>query len=1181
MKKDEATSLLEKTFNSKFDENQYKVFIKNFFKNIDESDNFSYAGAYIPDDYKDYVKSYKRIGKFISNDDTALDIIIVNLKKESLLERNRTMQRNFIAKYLKTRGDKDFSLVAYYCDDSEDWRFSFIKKEYTSELTDKGKVKTKEAFTPAKRFSFLVGKNEPNHTAKKQLLPILQLESEPTFDFIEKAFNIESVTNEFFEKYKNLFLVLLDKIENIVKNNNKIKNEFDIKNINISSFAKKLLGQIVFLYFLQKKGWLGIEKNESGDFKQWGSGAKDFLRKLFEKKYINYNNFFNDVLEPLFYEALANERENDYYHQLKCKIPFLNGGLFEPIGNYNWQEVNIPIENSFFEDVFNTFDFYNFTVREDEPLEKEVAVDPEMLGKVFENLLEVKDRKSKGAFYTPREIVHYMCQESLINYLDTEINQVDVGVIKEIIKRDDIEFFIKNGDFAKENDSAKIKGTKSYDYSISESIRKNAKIFDEKLANVKICDPAIGSGAFPVGIMTEIVKARDLLSIYISDKKDRSLYNFKRNAIQKSIYGVDLDPSAVDISRLRLWLSLVVDEDDYFSIKPLPNLDYKIMSANALLEVEIDILNSHLSSELEDLINKFHDEFNSRNKHNIKNKIFDIATKIANKKTFFDFKIFFSEVFRKNSGFDIVIGNPPYIGEKGNKEIFHEIKITEFGKKFYQRRMDYFYFFIAKGVNLLKENGILSFITTNYWITATGAQKYLRPFLKKETIITNFINFGELKIFESAQGQHNCIFLLQKNANNTNKKTKVIEVENTNKAKLLTLEEILDFDLNKGGVNKFYSKEQENLYDGDTYNINFHNSETGDLISKILKNTNIFLDQVCTISGGVSSSADKVRDANIKHCSADEIHTKNIKVGDGILVINKTELNNLNLSNLETSFIKPYFKSSEIDKWVTKESSEKFLIYAHHNNATKIEKSPNLFKHLEKFKSILENRSQDIELEKAMEKGHWFVLTNGRPKIDFDSEKIVCPYRTKSVTFGFNNLPWFAGRDVYFLVNFKIPSKFLLAILNSNVISFWLDKKGKKKGDIFEMYPEPLRTIPIKNPENLERQKFINIVEYIIFLKKYNLQTSRQKLMIVYFEQIINGMFYELYFEEILKKSEKDILKHLTNLKDINNYKTDEEKLNVITNEFNILDDIKHPVRNNLFFMDSIEEIRIIEGRNK
>ena len=252
-----------------------------------------------------------------------------------------------------------------------------------------------------------------------------------------------------------------------------VRGEFAAKNIDTTTFAKRLLGQIVFLYFLQKKGWLGVGRGEA-----WGSGPKDFLQRLFKGDIIPYTNFYDDVLEPLFYDALAREHTDNYSPHLKRRVPFLNGGLFEPINSYDWVNVDIPLPNTLFESIFKTFSTYNFTVREDEPLEREVAVDPEMLGKVFENLLEVTDRKSKGAFYTPREIVHYMCQESLINYLDTSLNTVKKPlapslptqddlfgapqprqeslyqeVYEERVPRADLERFIRLGDASSEHDA--------------------------------------------------------------------------------------------------------------------------------------------------------------------------------------------------------------------------------------------------------------------------------------------------------------------------------------------------------------------------------------------------------------------------------------------------------------------------------------------------------------------------------------------------------------------------------------------------------------------------------------------------------------------------------------------------------------------------------------------------------
>ena len=602
MLKQEAAKIVKDTFNNPFEEARFRFFAKNLLPGLEEHSKSAITGAFIPDSYKNRIVKYLRIGKYIDDDGKQIDVLAVHLKQETSLERARTAQRNFIAWYLNGgRGDilRDAALVAFTTDDLDDWRFSLVRMEYRTEQTPEGKVKVKSEFTPARRYSFLVGKNEPNHTAQQQFAPVLENDNRRiSLAELEHAFNIESITKEFFEDYKTLFLKIKEELDEIIKADSRVREDFADKQIETVNFAKKLLGQIVFLYFLQKKGWLGVGKDDSGKFQNWGTGPKNFLRRLFDKEIVGYKNFFNDILEPLFYEALATPRENDYYSRFDRKIPFLNGGLFEPICGYNWQEQDILLKNETLKEVFNTFDLYNFTVREDEPLEKEVAVDPEMLGKVFENLLEVIDRKSKGAFYTPREIVHFMCQESLISYLDkthntrqkskeTEPTGLSDKLEQPAIPRKDLEAFVRYGALLVENDKRVMesgKETKTYSFQMPESIRINAELIDDALRSVKVCDLAIGSGAFAVGFMHEIVKTRDVLTTYIINKKNRTRYDFKRHAIQESIYGVDIDPSAVEIAKLRLWLSLVVDEDDYHTIKPLPNLDYKIMQGNSLFE---------------------------------------------------------------------------------------------------------------------------------------------------------------------------------------------------------------------------------------------------------------------------------------------------------------------------------------------------------------------------------------------------------------------------------------------------------------------------------------------------------------------------------------------------------------------------------------------------------------------
>ena len=699
MDRQTATQLIGDTFNRSFDEGRFRNFAINLLNDVNEQKRFDYiSGAYIRHSFKNHITKYRRLGTYTDPNGEKIDVLVVKLKNEWALERSRTMLRNFTSDYLKNRDKKDAALVAYYTNNPDDWRFSYIRMEYKREKTESGKFKITQDITPAKRYSFLVGKNEPNHTAQSQLVGILADDrNNPTLTELETAFSVDAVTKQFYKDYRDQFEKLWNELNDIVAKDQKIAEEFKTKTIDTDNFAKKLMGQIVFLYFLQKKGWLGVGKDESGNFKPWGTGPKNFLRWLFDKEFTDYGNFFNEVLEPLFYEALATERTNDVFTHFNCKIPFLNGGLFEPINDYNWEETDIRIDNDLIGDVFKTFDQYNFTVREDEPLEKEVAVDPEMLGKVFENLLPENLRKGKGAYYTPRTIVHYMCQESLINYLDTQC---------EPVPKEDIETLIREGDIILELETAIVEQGKKYKSVLMDSIKDNAEDLDDALANIKVCDPAIGSGAFPVGMLTEIVKARKVLELYLGKK--HGVYELKRHGIQNSIYGVDINPGAIEIAKLRLWLSLVVDEDDYTNIQPLPNLDYKIMQGNSLIEefhgISLDIEKkvgeqlvigsdvAELDKLVDDLHQKQDDFFNAEHPREKKKKRDAVETAIYNifhnelekkknlspqeanaietdlkemthgnqERNFFPWKLYFADVFREKGGFDVVIGNPPW-----------------------------------------------------------------------------------------------------------------------------------------------------------------------------------------------------------------------------------------------------------------------------------------------------------------------------------------------------------------------------------------------------------------------------------------------------------------------------------------------------------------------------------------
>ncbi len=652
MEKQQGINLIENVFDNKFSEDNFRKFAIQLFNefNTDKITPLQ-TGNYIYEPYRNHIKSFRRIGQYLAPNGDLLDVLLVKVKSGRKLERARTALRNFAIEYLKRKNDsRDSVLIAFFSDDSPNWRLSFIKLEYKTDKDKKGKIKVKQEVTSARRYSFLVGEDEPSHTAKKQLLPILiNSDNNPTLEDIEKTFNIEKVTKEFFEQYKILFLRLNDKLEELIKKDPIIKTDFKEKGIVITGFSKKLLGQIVFLYFIQKKGWLGVPKD-----KNFGQGNKRFLKSLYEDAITKKKNYFNDYLEPLFYEALAIQRTSvdpSYYKRFDCLIPFLNGGLFEPINDYNWKNTRIIIPNELFSNteitkendigtgILNVFDRFNFTVKEDEPLEKEVAVDPEMLGKVFENLLEIKDRKSIGAYYTPREIVHYMCQESLINYLNTTVNATLTIPLKEI------KSFIKHSHLVvTDNRQGKNKKT----YQLPDSIKKHAEKLDLALANIKVCDPAIGSGAFPVGMLNEIVRAQIALTPHLNiseDDENRTPYHLKRECIQNSLYGVDIDASAIDIAKLRLWLSLVVDEESIQDIEPLPNLDYKIVCGNSLQGIEIDLFNQKYFQELEEKKEVYFSTTDPKEKKELHNEIESLIMKITNGKKDFDFKIYFSEVW--------------------------------------------------------------------------------------------------------------------------------------------------------------------------------------------------------------------------------------------------------------------------------------------------------------------------------------------------------------------------------------------------------------------------------------------------------------------------------------------------------------------------------------------------------
>jgi type I restriction-modification system DNA methylase subunit len=1051
MQVEEAKRLIRETFQNNFDENRFRRFAKNLFNDLDESKAFAYQGRFIPDAYKDHIRQYKRLGKYTDPDGAALDVLVVNLKRETALDRARTMQRNFIAWYLKHRGEKDAAVVAYHTDGLEDWRFSYVRMDYRTEQGETGRVRVRTDLTPARRYSFLVGKNEPNHTAQQQLLPILMDDgSNPTLAELEKAFTIESVTREFFERYKELFLKLKEELDSLVEEDPKIGADFTAKNIQTADFAKKLLGQIVFLYFLQKKGWLGVGKDEKGNFRPWGAGPKDFLRRLYERKLVPYDNFFNDLLEPLFYEALATDRgEEAYYSRFRCKIPFLNGGLFEAIGGYNWQEADILIRNETLGEVFNTFDLYNFTVREDEPLEKEVAVDPEMLGKVFENLLEVRDRRSRGTFYTPREIVHYMCRESLIRYLDGVLNsrggyerlgipQTELFGPRDLAKPDgrmemmaasgpapvpvgDIRLLVCRGEFGVEHDlkvDKKGRETKAYSWKLPESIRANAERIDQALAAIKICDPAIGSGAFPVGMLHEIVRARETLTTYLPDDPNRTAYHFKRHAIQESIYGVDIDCGAVDIAKLRLWLSLVVDEDDFLSIKPLPNLDYKIVCGNTLLGVERNLLNDHLFEELETLKERFFQEINPRQKKEEKTRIERLIRQLTDNDERFDFEIYFSEVFHEKRGFDVVIANPPYVRQESIRAFKPQLKQT-FGN-FYCGTADLYTYFYKRGLEILKPSGHLCFIAPNKFMRAAYGVN-TRALLACDATPEIVIDFGDLPIFESTT--YPSILLIEKARPEEDAKT--LAATFTDPSQLERLDETLaavGFSMPVAALKpEGWTLEQP---------------EVLALMEKLRKAGKPLADYVeGRFYRGVLTG-----------------------LNEAFVIDEETRQRLIAEDPKSADLIKPWLRGRDIRKWKA-EWAGLYVIFT--RRGTDIEQYPAIKRHLEQFRKDLEPKKSDRAKHGRKPGSYmWFEIQDNIAYFEeFEKPKIMYAEISTEGKFLFETDGYYSDTTTYIMAS---NSEYLLGVLNSKLFTYMFSKTSSEiSGGFFRWKRQYMEFLPI------------------------------------------------------------------------------------------------------------------------
>lgn len=755
------------------------------------------------------IKHIKYIGDLTEKNYNADNIALldVTLDDSKNIERSRVNIQQLIRSIMDYR--QHLMIIFHYEDvTNRQWRFSYAYKGDSLKDT-----------TSAKRYTYVFGRDYRGRTAAERF-EVLSKSPRRDEDF-EKAFSVAALSDEFFDKYRDIYADFVqyitgkryekvkNKWEEVKKDepNTEIFSQFNNDDKRVRDYIKKMLGRLTFLCFLQRKGWMNNDRN--------------FLQNLYHTSLLQ-TDFLDAVLEPLFFGVLNTPPEkrkevfvkNGWNTDLVAEwseITYLNGGLFEQTHE---DKLTVKFPKNFFQELFKFLGEYNFTIDENDPDDAEIGIDPEMLGHVFESLLE--DNKDKGAFYTPKEIVQYMCRQSIIEYLKTHTDHSLHTDIKELINKGRVKGALKN--------------------------KENALIVEKLLREVTVCDPAIGSGAFPMGVLNILLTARHNLHDEFNKQEEFDSLEIKKAIIRDNIYGVDIEQGAVDIARLRFWLAILVEEQ---VAMPLPNLDYRIVRGNSLIttfndeyiqlpdnpdgrtklaklkkelhqlqndlfdlngdeklqrEIEIkckilDILKVQLgidkaNAQAEGRIESdiFEDknlsgkalkkakqaraieEIKSKSLFALNNLITSLttpATSLADRAQidikFFDWKIIFSNIFSRDtnaSGFDIVIGNPPYgVSIKGS---YRTNVVDNHGQV-----PDYeiYYYFIEVANNLLHYNGVLSYIIPNTYLFNTYATNYRLHILKNWAIV-EILDCTKFPIFKSAVVR-NTINLWIKETNNS------------------------------------------------------------------------------------------------------------------------------------------------------------------------------------------------------------------------------------------------------------------------------------------------------------------------------------------------------------------------------------------------------------------------------
>ncbi len=1111
MNKEELKNILSQ----KFDFDKWKEILDKIFLKVDFfTSTAKIAGS--------HVKDGGHIGNIRLDDGRSLAIFCFEVNDNVIISRNRKSLRDISIKYV----DQSLihgTLAFYYSQNQDDYRLTFIAKQ--TSFDENGNLITTE--TTPKRYTFLLGANEPCSTAANRLMELANKKKNGSMSLTDviEAFSVERLNKEFFNGYKAQYTKFLKTIADTKQHRD---------------YVKKLLGRLVFLQFLQKKGWMGVP----ADSDKWENGDKNYLSNLIDK-YPNNDRLLSDVLEPLFFKTLNEKRAGDIADSKlgdNIKIPYLNGGLFD---KDRIDELDIDFPYNYFKELMEFFSQYNFTIDENDPDDAEIGVDPEMLGHIFENLLE--DNKDKGAFYTPKEIVQYMCNESVVQYLKTHTDAQLHAALENLIRNRQVDAELQN--------------------------KETANAIYELLRAVKVCDPAIGSGAFPMGVLNVLFNTRQLLYGFRRDMKPFLPEEVKRDIIQNNIFGVDIEQGAVDIARLRFWLSLVVDSEEP---NPLPNLDYKIVCGNSLLSryrldepiknvfVEYNkknkenkmsftkykqmvddylatsdhdkkalfrqtieeikkVFKTHITDKEQKGITDLEYEINCINAPKLlpdyqqtkeeKDKLKDLEKelkklnakkqdKLDNKlyENAFEWRFEFPQLLNDEGdfiGFDIVIGNPPYLRVQGIRDT-NSLFAEELVKKYQSATgsFDLYAIFAERGLEIIKQNGIVNYIMPDKWTNAAFG-KGLRKVVSDRKAANKIISFGAYQVFNAStytalqwfrpNSEHLEYYQLDRNLETNRELDIYLKTLKNNNAAITDNEKL--------------KKESWVLTVGDT----------SDILRKLESHPRRIADIFDKIFQGLATSKDDVY--FLYNCIE---NTKNV-IGYSKQLERNIEI--------EKGLVKPLLKGEDVHRY-DDIKTDRYVIFPYkliegkailYTEKELSDTFPLGYSYLKDCEDILRGREKGrFNIE-----GEWFQYGRKQGILSAEKEKLVAPDISMGGNFAYDiEGKFYQTTTIYGYIK-KTESlesyKFWMALLNSRLCWWFLTNTGttlangffRFKPDYIKPFPVPSSNITCTATEQVEQ-----LVNEVFQAKKDgDIETMHSK------ETQIDSIIYNIYgltYDEVL-----------------------------------------------------------------